>query len=216
MKKHIALAFLILLASCGAGAIARSVWYNQRTGYPAMTWVKDGASDTLVPIRPRPKPPKHDQNENANVAKVAVEDPGTADPAEVTKPDAPPANPCECDHKIEGFCVARIDCVLQHLGDRTAYIIDAREDGDFNEAHLMGAIHLPSSAIYDNIQNVMAVVPGKQDLIIVYCGGGHCEASKNVGLVLREFDYRNVWLYEQGWEEVESSNRFGDFIEIGG
>lgn len=228
MKNQIVLAIVILLASCGAGAIARSSWYNAKPGYPAMPWVKGGSPKTTHQESPPPA------NDNGNIADAEGNLNGTAtyngkapdagnanDNIEATAPGEvvtrqPPAKICGCDHRVEGFCVAEIDCVLKHLGDQTAYLIDAREDGDYNEARLVGAIHIPSSAIYDNIENVMAVVPTKQDMLIVYCGGGQCEASKNVGIVLRDFEYTNVWLYEKGWEEVEASGKFGDYIEIGG
>lgn len=223
MKKNIVMAVVILLASCGAGAVARSVWYNADSKFPEMPWVKGGAPTNNT--KPTPPPVVKDGDKDSSepngghVAKgpAVVESGGTnghaSDDASATTPKA---DACACGHQVEGFCVAEIDCVLKHMKAGTAFIVDAREDHDFDEAHLAGSIHVPSSAIYDNMERIMAVVPTQQNRIIVYCGGGQCEASKNVGLVLREFGYSNVWLYEKGWEEVEASGRFGDFIEIGG
>lgn len=210
MKKQIPLAILILIASCGAGAIARSTWYNTTPGYPNMPWVKDAPPTSVDKSPSKPNVLKDNLDPSTGASNGQPPRVATGDPK------AQPADVCGCEKRIEGFCVAEIDCVLKHLADRDAIIVDAREDHDWDESRLIGAVHLPSSAIYENINNIMAVVPTPQSMIIVYCGGGQCEASKNVAIVLREFEYTNVWLYEQGWEEIEASGRFGDFVQIGG
>ncbi|HPF39771.1 MAG TPA: rhodanese-like domain-containing protein [Phycisphaerae bacterium] len=209
MKKQLSLVIVILLASCGAGAVARSAWYNAKPGYPPMPWVKPVAKEPpqVNKTDPATNDPKSDN--------VGGNDSLTGQPA-VVRSDETPKDICACNKRVEGFCVAEIDCVLRHLADRDATIVDAREQHDYDEARLAGAIHVPSSAVYDNMDNLMAVVPVQDSLIIVYCGGGSCEASKNVGIVLRDFGFTNVLLYENGWEEIEASGRFGDFIEMGG
>lgn len=243
MKKQIGLVFVILLASCGAGVVAHSTWYNKK-GFPEMPWVKkseatashkpavkeDGRKDGEQLAVNNAAAPENDAM--ANDAKEAdggtdghesaVEPSGTNghDNGSTAKVDdgkkqAAPADPCNCDHKVSGLCIAEMDCVLSHLADGSAYIIDAREDHDWNEARLVRAIHVPSSAVYDNMEKVMNMVP-QQEMIIVYCGGGECEASKNVAVVLRDYGFSNVWVYENGWEEIESSGRFGNYIEGGG
>lgn len=106
------------------------------------------------------------------------------------------------------------DEVLEHLRNQTAIFIDAREDHDYADGHLCDAIHLPSSAVYDNIERVSTMVPLEWKLI-VYCGGGDCKASHDVARVLGEFDFEDVEIYENGWEEVESSGRFDAFIIVG-
>ncbi len=105
-----------------------------------------------------------------------------------------------------------IDTVLQYLASGEAFFIDAREEHDYKEGHLRGAVNLPSSAIFQNSDAVMSVVPSTAK-VVVYCGGGTCEASHNVSDSLRrEFGFTDVSVYEKGWEEIESSGRFGPFI----
>ncbi len=106
------------------------------------------------------------------------------------------------------------DEVVEHLHNETAIFIDAREDHDYALGHLCDAIHLPSSAVYDNIERVSTMVPLERKLI-VYCGGGDCKASHDVARVLREFDYEDIEIYDNGWEEIESSGRFEAFILMG-
>jgi len=113
--------------------------------------------------------------------------------------------------------IVAIDEVLADLADGSAHFIDAREDHDYQEGHIRGAISLPSSAIYERIDDVYGAGVSAEDKVIVYCGGGDCEASHNVADELRRnFGFTNVLVYQNGWAEVESSGRFGDLISVGG
>ncbi len=103
--------------------------------------------------------------------------------------------------------VVDIDTVLKYLKEGGAIFVDAREDHDYVASHFRGALHLPSSAIYANADRIQAVA-GIGEKIIVYCGGGDCEASHNVADALRrDFGYIDVVIYEKGWAEVESAQQ---------
>lgn len=136
--------------------------------------------------------------------------------------DAPadPAQPAATESTAPGMAAeevaATIEDVLDALQTGSAFLVDAREDHEFADGHLRGALHLPSSAIYKNIERVSSVVPVDAK-VIVYCGGGQCEASHNVSDALRrDFGYAHVVIYLKGWEEVVGSGRFEAFIERGG
>ena len=104
--------------------------------------------------------------------------------------------------------------VLAHLQDGTACFVDAREEHEFVDVRLDVALHLPSSAVYEKIDDILSMIPVEKKLI-VYCGGGECEASHIVAEVLREYEYNNVEIYEDGWEGIEASGIFNDFIVTG-
>ena len=111
--------------------------------------------------------------------------------------------------------VVTIDTVLQHLRAGTATFIDARESHEYEEGHLRGAMNLPSSAIFQNIQTILNMI-SVNTKVIVYCGGGTCEASHNVSDTLRgEFGFTDVSIYTKGWEEIEASGRSKEFIVKG-
>ncbi|MCG8405888.1 MAG: rhodanese-like domain-containing protein [Phycisphaerales bacterium] len=131
------------------------------------------------------------------------------------KPSTTETNgPCDPSKSKPGFVL--IDCVLEHLANGTATFIDARESHDYDESRLLRAYHLPSSAIYDSIEGLYGIGVLEDQMLIIYCGGGNCEASHNVADALRnDFNFTNVFIYEKGWEEVEASGRFGEYIETG-
>jgi rhodanese-related sulfurtransferase len=112
------------------------------------------------------------------------------------------------------FAELTAEQVHQHINDRTAFLVDAREEQQYLDGHLRGALHLPSSAVYEMIENVTTVIP-LEEKIVVYCGGKDCEASHNVAAVLREYSYTDVQVYTNGWEEIEVSCKFDDCIVAG-
>lgn len=107
------------------------------------------------------------------------------------------------------------DVVLDWLNSGAARFIDAREPSEYVSGHLRGAINVPSNAIYANMDKVTSLI-GPGDRVVVYCGGGGCEASHNVADALRrDFGFTNVLIYEKGWEEIESSGLFAHCIVEG-
>lgn len=111
--------------------------------------------------------------------------------------------------------VVSIDEVLQHLPAGTATFVDAREMNEYVAGHLKGALNMPSSAAFKSGEALARTI-SPDAKIIVYCGGGDCEASHNVTDALRrDFGFTDVSIYEKGWEEIEKSGRFTEFVVTG-
>ncbi|HUN80849.1 MAG TPA: rhodanese-like domain-containing protein [Phycisphaerae bacterium] len=128
-------------------------------------------------------------------------------PADVNPATPEPAKPAESGVTKE--------MVLSYLQNGTAHFVDAREDHEWVEGHLRGAIHIPASAIYQNIERIVHLVPPNEK-VIVYCTGGQCEASHHVAEALdRDFHFSDVSIYTKGWEEIEKVEAFKPFIAKG-
>lgn len=107
------------------------------------------------------------------------------------------------------------EMVLTHLTNGSAKFVDARETVEYTAGHLRGAAHIPASAIYQNIEKLVQLVP-PGERIIIYCTGGNCEASHHVSEALQnDFSYQDVSIYSNGWEEIEKVERFKPFIAVG-
>lgn len=106
------------------------------------------------------------------------------------------------------------DDVLEALRTHGATLIDAREPHEFKEGHLRGAVNLPSSSVYANIQLVLNVFTDTNSRLIVYCDGTNNEASRLVAAALRnDFGYSNVSVYSGGWQEVmRTRDRFSELL----
>lgn len=212
MKKTLLTSVLIVAIGAMAGAIANATWYGE-------PWVRPPkkVSEALKIDVSAPEAKSADFAANVEGTGKPVEVANGGDPAPSPNgTDTAATNPCEPDPEKPN--VVGLDCVLHFLRNGGAFIIDAREQHDFDEGHLKSAIHVPSSDIFANIpERVIGAGIATSDIIIVYCGGGQCEASHNVADALRDqFGYERVYVYEKGWEEIESSGKFGDYVSTGG
>ena len=87
----------------------------------------------------------------------------------------------------------------QKKGD-TFYLVDVREDNEWNKGHLPGAIHLGKGVIERDIEGV---IPDVNAEIILYCGGGYRSALAADNLT--RMGYTNVVSMDggfRGWNEA--------------
>jgi rhodanese-related sulfurtransferase len=189
MRTHLSLVVAILAAGSTVAVVANTSWYR-------MEWVREEIKN----------------------ASTAPTQPSDSDEGDLVK-DAPqgPNDHGPNNHGPEEGCI-RIDDVLEHLANKTAFFVDAREQNEYDESHLRGAILVPASDIFGNVENcLMATGVFVTDLVIVYCGSRTCDASHDVADSLRrDFSFENVLIYKNGWEEIEASGRFDDYIVVGG
>ncbi|HWL93414.1 MAG TPA: rhodanese-like domain-containing protein [Phycisphaerae bacterium] len=203
MKQTLGMALLIVVAGIGAGVVANATWYDQR-------WIRQRRPITNTAVNPVTK-----ASDSSTDGDSAEKDRTTSQPVAGEKASAV-ADPCAPQAGDKPGTV-RMECVLHLLESGGAVFIDAREEKDYAESHLRGSLFLPSSAIYANYQNIEAAGVQPEDLVVIYCGGGDCEASHNVADELRDnFQFQRVFIYEKGWQEIESSGKFVAYIERGG
>ena len=87
----------------------------------------------------------------------------------------------------------------QKKGD-TFYLVDVREDNEWDQGHLPGAIHLGKGVIERDIEGV---IPEPDAEIILYCGGGYRSALAAENLA--RMGYTNVVSMDggfRGWNEA--------------
>lgn len=79
-------------------------------------------------------------------------------------------------------------------------IIDARRPDQFAAAHIPKSINIfPDEDEKGVIEKVLNLPKNKT--IIIYCDGGNCELSYHLASLLDNFNYKNVYIYEAGWED---------------
>ena len=71
-------------------------------------------------------------------------------------------------------------------------VLDVREQDEYDSGHIPGAVLLPVGTI--NEETASAVIPEKDDTILVYCRSGN--RSKTASAALAELGYTNI--YELG------------------
>jgi rhodanese-related sulfurtransferase len=80
------------------------------------------------------------------------------------------------------------------------YLVDVREDNEWDKGHLPGAIHLGKGVIERDIE---VVIPDVNAEIVLYCGGGYRSALAAENLA--RMGYTNVVSMDggfRGWNEA--------------
>lgn len=85
---------------------------------------------------------------------------------------------------------ARLDC------GESLLLVDTREDNEWANGHIAGAIHLSKGVIERDIE---ARVPDTNTEIILYCGGGFRSALSADNL--QKMGYKNVMSMDGGWRK---------------
>jgi len=83
--------------------------------------------------------------------------------------------------------------------NKSGVFMDARHSEEFQEAHIQGAINIPYDEVWENIERLDDIA--LDELIIVYCDGTECEASKLLTQELLALGYTRVFLFDGGWME---------------
>ncbi|MBZ0167312.1 MAG: rhodanese-like domain-containing protein [Candidatus Omnitrophica bacterium] len=78
-------------------------------------------------------------------------------------------------------------------------LIDVRPKYSYDSRHIQGARSL--FVAQAKPEEIKAVLPDKQQKIIVYCSNPRCPMSQHAGQLLRFLGYRNVANYKGGLEE---------------
>jgi rhodanese-related sulfurtransferase len=85
--------------------------------------------------------------------------------------------------------------VKKRLDDKETFtLIDVREESEWANGHLPGAVHMCKGIIERDIENA---VPQKATPIVLYCGGGYRSAL--VADNLQKMGYNNVISMDGGW-----------------
>ena len=88
-----------------------------------------------------------------------------------------------------------VDQVKQKLdAGEQFYLIDVREESEWNKDHLPGAIHLGKGIIERDIE---VRIPDPDAEIVLYCGGGFRSALAADNL--QKMGYKNVLSMDGGW-----------------
>ncbi|MFG0327602.1 MAG: rhodanese-like domain-containing protein [Phycisphaerales bacterium JB037] len=93
------------------------------------------------------------------------------------------------------------------LGQPLVRFLDARGIGGVYEAgHIAGAVHLPYEGIAEWSAAFDEVVNGPTNIwVVVYCGGGDCDESKNVRVELSKYGFESVFIFEDGYPAWEAA-----------
>jgi rhodanese-related sulfurtransferase len=79
-----------------------------------------------------------------------------------------------------------------------AYVIDVREESEYAEGHIPGAVNIPIRTLAQNLDKVPTDQP-----VLVYCASGHRAGMATAAL--RQLGYDNVKAFSGGWKAWSSA-----------
>lgn len=81
--------------------------------------------------------------------------------------------------------------------DERFILVNVLDNAVYEEEHICGSINIPVAAIEIDAPELL----GKDERVIVYCGGPQCLASQDAADKLVSLGYRDVTRYRGGMEE---------------
>ena len=84
---------------------------------------------------------------------------------------------------------------------KAVVLVDARSAGSFANEHIAGAVSLPLEEARKRAGRPLLEKVSPDAVIAVYCSGFSCHDSVDLGKLLIEGGYRNVYVFEGGLPE---------------
>lgn len=94
-------------------------------------------------------------------------------------------------------------------------IVDARARDKFAEGHLPGAVRLELKDFMDSVPAKLGLLD-RSKMVIVYCGGGHCDESERVAEQLEGSGFKPIFIIHDGfpgWKAMGYPVEVGEDIE---
>jgi len=91
-------------------------------------------------------------------------------------------------------------------------VLDVREETEYAMGHIKGAAHAPHDEKVGDVEWLDSTA-ARAAPYLVYCDGGDCELSLNLGFALCESGHRRVLILKEGyaaWEEAGYPTSTGD------
>ncbi|MEZ4732126.1 MAG: rhodanese-like domain-containing protein [Caldilineaceae bacterium] len=100
----------------------------------------------------------------------------------------------------EGYmAVGKIDAFKEVLASASPLLIDVREESEYAEGHISGAINIPIRTLAQNLDKIPTDQP-----VMVYCASGHRAGMATSAL--HALGYGNVKAFPPGWKGWTAAN----------
>ncbi|MAZ77993.1 MAG: sulfurtransferase [Legionellaceae bacterium] len=90
-----------------------------------------------------------------------------------------------------------VKTLKQRAQTKKLFLVDVREESEWQRGHVEGAIYLGKGVIERDIERV---IPDKKALIVLYCGGGYRSALAAENL--QRMGYTNVYSLKGGYSAM--------------
>ena len=92
---------------------------------------------------------------------------------------------------------------IEIFNNKKALFIDARDQWDFKDAHIKGALNIPEFSFNPNNRTLAQI--SKNEILIIYCSGNDCSVSQRLASKLIKLGYKKVYVYLGGFTEWQEA-----------
>ena len=110
----------------------------------------------------------------------------------------------EAENELNNILGLDLAQALTFYNKNLAIFIDARDQWDFAEAHIKGAINIPEFSFTKDDSLLKSI--SNDNLLLVYCDGDDCDTSKRLANEIVKLGYKNVYVFLGGlkeWKEAQ-------------
>lgn len=97
-----------------------------------------------------------------------------------------------------------LEQTIKLFGDKSNIFIDSRDQWDYSEAHIEGAINIPEFSFTIDDSLLQSISPN--ELLVVYCDGDDCDTSKRLANEIVKLGFKNVYVFLGGikvWRDAK-------------
>lgn len=102
------------------------------------------------------------------------------------------------------FGEINLKSALKLYENDAAIFIDARDQWEYSEGHIKGAINMPEFSFDPELPFVRAL--DKNQLFVLYCDADDCDVSKRLAEELKIIGFKKLLVYTGGWHEWKINN----------
>lgn len=189
---------LIILAIAGVGGAAHSVLVPVKLRM-------DATETRTITLPPRGGQPTGDPASNpSDPAGTGVDpsvNPGVEPPIGPGTDPLSPNNPPASGESLELGQYITLDQARTLWEHGLAQFIDARRADEYAAGHIPRALLCDPSVMYTSPPEflVMGLFDPATTTMVIYCEGGSCDASENVGRFLQQAGFTNVHIFQDGF-----------------
>jgi rhodanese-related sulfurtransferase len=84
--------------------------------------------------------------------------------------------------------------------NQQALFVDSRSEEEYGKGHIPGAVSVSLEEVNKGRKNLLEQLPSNR-LLVIYCEGGDCLTSLNLGKLLYQKGFKNIRIFSGGWNE---------------
>jgi rhodanese-related sulfurtransferase len=108
----------------------------------------------------------------------------------------------------------KLNTVMEVFNNNSAIFIDARDQWEYSDGHISGAINIPEYNF--SVDEKIIKTISRDALIVVYCDGDDCDTSKRLANELTKLGFEKCYIFLGGfyeWKEASLPVEKGDINE---